>query len=222
MTTTSMTPKARAGRAAAAAAVLGAVLAACGTTPTDPTARPAPPDTSTTTAAAAPAPSTADPSAITAAQPYPTGSTGTPRGTLPVPSHVNGQDPSAIATAALSVMYAMDTRMDTSPHDATVRATRYLTPKYGAELRAEQPRSAPGAQWQDWADHHAYTTATISPADDAGRPSDSPTIAYRQYTVTVTARGDTGYSDVEQVGTAFIELTRTGSNPWRISTIQIR
>lgn len=208
---------ARAGQAAAAAALLLA-LAACGTSPPNPDdpadAASSPAAVSSTTAVTTTTPSSPAPA-------YPSGTPGTPRGNSP--AAVNERNPDAVARAALTAMYASDTRIDTSPHDAIVRAARYMTTKYAAELKAAQPHAAPGAQWQEWTDHHSYTIATITESNDAGRPADTPTTAYRQYTVSATAHGDAGYTDTEQVGTAFVELTRDAAgDPWRVATVQIR
>lgn len=209
---------ARAGQAAAAVAALLLALAACGTSPPSPDD---PADTGSSTAAVSSTPPATATTPSSPAPAYPTGTPGTPRGSSP--AAVDQHDPDAIARAALAVMYASDTRIDTSPHDAIVRAARYMTTKYAAELKAAQPHAAPGAQWQAWTDHHAYTTATITEAADAGRPADTPTTAYRQYTVSAAAHGDAGYADTEQVGTAFMELTRAAAgDPWRVATVQIR
>ncbi|MBV9026448.1 MAG: hypothetical protein JO362_22245 [Streptomycetaceae bacterium] len=207
---------------AAAAAVMILALAACGTMPTNPPDAKAPTKpTVPADSANAPAPTSTTPSLTPPT--YPTGKAGIPRGPLPNPARVNGQDPDAVVVAALTVMYAMDTAIDTTPHDATVRAAPYLTPAYADQLKDHQPAMAPGAQWQTWTAHHAYTTATITPAEDPGRPSDTPTTAYRQYTITTTAHGDDGYTDpAGPTGTAFVELTRTDGGPWRVATVQVR
>lgn len=153
--------------------------------------------------------------------PYPTGSPGVPRG--PLPANVDEADPDAVAQAALHVMYAMDTTIDTTPYDATVRAAPYLTPEYAAELKAHQPAMAPGAQWDTWTSHHAYTTAMVTPAEDPGRPPDTRTMAYRQYTVTTVAHGDGGYTDTSGPGaTAFVELIRVDGGPWRVTNLLVR
>ncbi|WP_335983171.1 hypothetical protein [Streptomyces sp. CA2R106] len=210
MTTTNRA--ARAGLAAAAAvAALSLALAACGTSPPSP-------DDPANPGSSAP-PTTTEPN--TPAEVYPTGTPGTPRGSSP--AHFDQHDADGVARATLAVMYASDTRIDTGPHDAIVRATRYMTTKYSAELKGAPPHAAPGARWQQWTDHHAYTTATVTAADDAGRPADTPTAAYRQYTVSAVAHGDDGYTNTQQVGTAFVELTRaTAGDVWRVAAVQIR
>lgn len=154
------------------------------------------------------------------AQAYPSGCPGVPRATRP--ATVDKRDPDAVARAALTAMYTSDTRIDTSPHDATVRATRYMIPAYAAELINATPHAAPGARWQDWADHHAYTTVTIVLAADAGRPPDTPTTGYRRYALSVTARGDSGYVDTEGTVTAFVTLTRTATDRlWQVAKVRI-
>lgn len=198
---------------AAAAAVLALTSCASSTT-----AR------SSDAASTAPAPAgSPTPTSLPTVAPYPTGASGSPRAPLPNPSKVNGSSPDAVAEAALTVMFSEDTRIDTSPRDATVRAAPYLTPVYAADLADHQAAAAPGAQWNTWAAHNAYTTASVTPAPDSGAPADTTTSAFRTYTVTATAHGTDGYTDVEAVGTAFVELVRNGAaDPWRVSDVEIR
>lgn len=212
-----MTILARHHHSAACAVALLLTLAACGTMPSDPTADPAPPGTTATTAMpSAGAPAGPSP------QPYPTGSAGTPRGPLTDPKQVDGQDPDAVTRAALTVMYTIDTTIDTTPHDATIRATPYLSDAYAAALRNHQAMTAPGAQWQTWTEHHAYTTVALQPAEDPGRPSDTATTAYRHYQITTTAHGDDGWTAPGTTAVAFVQLSRaTAGAPWRIATLRI-
>jgi hypothetical protein len=211
---------------AAAAVVLLLTLAACGSI------SPPASDDSANAAASPPAtsppattpPVTSSPTAAAVTPSVPARSespraAGTPRGGAP--AAVDERNPGAVAQAALATMYTSDTRIDTGPRNAIVRATRYMTPAYAAELTTASPPPA-GAQWQQWVDHQAYTTATVSEANDAGRPADTATTAYRQYAVSVTAHGPSAYTDTAPVGTAFVELTRAGENPWRVSAIQLR
>ncbi|MFJ2193080.1 hypothetical protein ACIOJE_34925 [Kitasatospora sp. NPDC087861] len=175
---------------------------------------------STPTGAAPPPPAT--PSPLFSPTPYPTGTAGTLRAPLPDPATVNGQDAGAVGRAAVTVMFQIDTAVDVSPRDATVRAAPYLTTAYAAELASHQAMAAPGAQWGNWTAHDAYTIASVTLTSQAGAPADTTTEADRTYTVTTTAHGRDGYTDTTPVGTAFVVLARNGADPWRVSTIQIR
>ncbi|MFF1792823.1 hypothetical protein ACFVXQ_01030, partial [Kitasatospora sp. NPDC058263] len=102
----------------------------------------------------------------------------------------------------------MDTAVDASPRDATVRAAPFLTAAYAAELTSHRAVAAPGAQWNAWSTHNAYTTASVTPIHQAGAPADTDTEAYRTYTVTTTAHGLDGYTDTAPVGAAYVTLAR--------------
>ena len=202
---------------AAAAVLLTAALASCGTLTPDA----GPPADSKAATAAAPATSStntasSDPSE---AAPLPTGSGGTPRPGLP--KNVDTGSADAVGRAALTVMWTMDTAIDTSQYNATVRAAPYLTTKYAAELKAAPPRSAPGAEWTTWTQHKAWTTVALESADEAGRPSDTPTDAYRTWTVTTTPHGTDGWTGDPTVTTAFVSLTHTAGS-WKVSAVQVQ
>lgn len=201
---------------AAAAVLLTAALASCGTMTPDA----GPPADSKPATAAAPATSTttatSDPSE---AAPLPTGSGGTPRPGLP--KNVDTSSADAVGRAALTVMWTMDTTIDTSQYDATMRAAPYLTTKYAAQLKAAPPRSAPGAEWTTWTQHKAWTTVALESADEAGRPSDTPTDAYRTWTVTTTPHGTDRWTGDPTVTTAFVSLTRSGG-AWKVSAVQVQ
>ncbi|WP_433860375.1 hypothetical protein [Streptomyces kronopolitis] len=207
--------------AAVTAAALAAVLTACGTTPTTPGADDAPPKAATSPSSEAPADPSQDPTDEASA--LPTGATGAPRGDLPDPKKVNGRDPDAVSKAALTAMWTVDTRFDVSQHDASLRAIPYATPKYAKGIRSTPPRSAPGAEWARWADHHAYTKVTVSAADDAGAPPDTATDAYRTWTLTSTPHGDAGWTGDPTTITAFVYLTRTSkAAEWKVDAVQLQ
>ncbi|MFJ3883435.1 hypothetical protein ACIPW5_39050 [Streptomyces sp. NPDC090077] len=201
-------------RAAAAtvALVLAPVLAACGTTPTDPKAPPP-----SKAAGPAPAPS------YTQAPPLPPGKGGTPRGPgLPDPSRIDQRDADAVGRAALTIMWTIDTTIDVSQHDATLRSLPLVTPQYAEQIKGTPPRSAPGADWAEWAAHHAYTTVQLQAADDAGRPADTTTEAYRTWIVTATPHGDpASWTGKPQTVTVFTHLTRPdAAQPWRVEAVR--
>jgi len=200
----------RAAGTSLAALLLGAALTACGSLTPDsgPHSDPAGNGTSASRTSTEP---------TTPAVTIPTGRAGTPRPGLP--TGVDGNSADAVTKAALTTMWTIDTTIDTTQYDATARAFPYLTTEYAAKLKDGRPRSAPGAQWQTWTDHTAWTTVTLSPTEDAGRPADTPTTAYRQYTVTATPHGTDGWTGDPIETTAFVTLTRN-NGPWKISSVQ--
>lgn len=200
----------------AAAVVLLCALAGCGTVPTSPG------DDSAGTTAASAMPAPAPSSTQEPAAPLPTGSAGTPRPALPDPKAVNGSDADAVSRAALTVMWTIDTRIDVSQHDATVRAAPYLTEKYAAEIKDTPPRAAPGAEWTTWAQHHAYTTVTLKAVRDAGIPPDTATAAYRQWLITSTPHGDSQWTGPPTATAAFVRLARTTGGPWQVEAVKVQ
>lgn len=198
------------GRIAVVTMLLGAALAGCGDSAPDAVV-PSSPSTTFPTAAATDG-EHADPS------PLPAGIVGTPRPGLPKNVDANSAD--AVSQAALTVMWTMDTAIDVSQHDAILRALPYLTPEYAAEIVATPPRSGPGAEWQSWADHKAWTTVTLESAAEFGRPTDNATTAYRQWSVTATPQGFGGWTGEPVVLAAFVVLTRASAGAsWKVSVV---
>ncbi|WP_125264877.1 hypothetical protein [Streptomyces alboflavus] len=205
-------------RTLAAAAAAAVVLAGCGSSGGDDD-DPAPPRPTTTRSGIPDPPDAAE------ASPLPPGASGTPRGGIPAPDDVDERDATAVSRAAVTVLFTYDTRMDTSSNDAGRRLADagWCTDAYANQLREATSRSAPGAQWATWSRHRAYTKATARSADEAGKPEDSPTAAYRQWNVTVTPHGRDGWKGRAEMTTAYVELTRTAPRtPWRVNTITLR
>lgn len=203
-------------RACAAAALLVATLAGCSSSSDD--ANPSPSRTSPPPSGTGPYPTPDNPSA---AEPLPSGSAGTPRGGLP--ADVDQDDATELSRAALQVMWTHDTRIDTSRADAGRRLadTGWCTATYADQLREHTPRAS-DATWTQWAEREAYTTVKISRAEEAGRPSDTKTTAYRQWSGTLTPKASKWRGDTENL-TAFVELRRpASSDPWRVSAITIQ
>ncbi|WP_067067585.1 hypothetical protein [Carbonactinospora thermoautotrophica] len=140
---------------------------------------------------------------------------------LPDPQKVDGADPDAVSRAAVTVMWTMDTTIDTSQYQAELRAAPYLTADYAARLRQYPPVAAPGAQWNQWAAHRAYTTVRLTPGYD-DRPLDTATTAHRQWSVTATPIGRDGWRGQPVTATVFVTLTRTGpGQPWRVAAVTV-
>lgn len=148
-----------------------------------------------------------------------------PHGGIPVPASVDQEDASAVARGALTALYTYDTDVDPGRQQAALRmaAVGWTTAAYAAQQRAAQPRGGTGAAWNEWTRHRAYTTVEATQADEAGRPADTATTAYRQWDITITPRGRDGWTGDPEMSTAFVELTRTaGGKPWRLSALQVQ
>ena len=200
-------------RTAAAAAVLAAVLAGC----TSVKSPPAPsPEASTTITS----PSTLQGPEV--APGLPPGKAGSPPVPLPNASQVDGQDAAAVSRAAVTITWTMDTNIDTSQHDAELRATPFYSDRHAREVAKAAPRAAPGAEWTTWSQHQAYTTVDIRSAEEDGRPSDSPTVATSRWSLTVTPVGRDGWRGTAQHVVAFTVLTRSEGQPWKLDRITIQ
>lgn len=211
-------------RPPAAAAVLAAAVLLTGCSLGDDDQAP-PPEPTT----ASPAPSGAgpyeEPADPTPAQTLPKGENGTPRGGIPHPDNVDEHDAGAVSKGALTAMFTYDTTLDEGRNDAGRRVAEagWTTEKYAQQLRDAAARSAPGADWTTWAEHRAYTTVKLTAADEAGRPADTPTTAYRQWNVTVTPRSRDDWKGQAEAFTVFAELQRANPQaPWELAAISIQ
>ncbi|WP_326798181.1 hypothetical protein OG946_24625 [Streptomyces sp. NBC_01808] len=215
-----MTPSVTRGATAAAATALAAVLTAvgCGSGTDGGRQGPATPSAPAATGTG-PYPI---PSDAAEAEPLPAGSGGTPKGGVPRPDDVDQADADAVSKGALTVMGTFDTTVDRGPSDAEVRAASagWLTHAYAASLSKHRPRAAPGAQWQEWAGHRAYTTVALQKAEDAAKPADTDTEAWRQWAVTTTPRGRDGWTGEPATVPAYVHLTRKAAGEaWRVDDI---
>jgi hypothetical protein len=159
------------------------------------------------------------------AAPLPTGSEGTPpEGDVPRPADVDRRNADAVGRGALTVMWTYDATVDSGPHDAGLRAADagWLTKAYAARLRTHRSRSAPGAQWREWADHRAHTVVTLRKTEDAAKPADTGTEAWRQWTVTATPSGRDGWQGEPTTVVAYVRLTRTAADEtWRVADVTV-
>ncbi|MEU9546914.1 hypothetical protein [Streptomyces mirabilis] len=159
------------------------------------------------------------------AAPRPAGSKGTPQGGVPQPEDIDQKRVDAVAQGTLRVMWTFDSNVDSGPHDAEIRAADagWLTKAYAARLRAYRPRSVPGAQWREWASHRAHTVVTLRKAEDAARPADTDTEAWRQWTVTATPSGREGWEGEPSTVVTYVHLTRTAADEtWRVADVTVQ
>ncbi|WP_330346623.1 hypothetical protein OG858_47340 (plasmid) [Streptomyces europaeiscabiei] len=213
------TTRRRAGRAAAAAALAAVLATGCGAFGGDDSGSDAAPPKEPTPSGTGPYPLPRD---ATEAAPLPTGATGQPKGGIPSPADVDSSDATAVSKAALTALTTSDTAIDTSRNDAGRRTAEagWCTTSYAEQLRAAVSRSQPGTDWTTWAEHKAYTRPRLTLTEEAGRPNDTPSTAYRQWTITLTPTGRDGWKGREEVHVAFAELTRaTASKPWRLNAV---
>lgn len=156
-------------------------------------------------------------------QPIPPGNpTKTPAGGLPRPSQVNSLDASTVAATVAAVTYRYDTAIDTSPSDAQRRTKPWLTPEF-ARLLELGPAAAPGAEWNTWTQHRAYTTSTAVNATEDGAPPDTTTRADRTIAVTMHPVGRDQWRGPAQQYALFIMLTRdSAKTAWKVSQVQVQ
>ncbi|MEU6478972.1 hypothetical protein ABZ858_19190 [Streptomyces sp. NPDC047017] len=158
----------------------------------------------------------AEPSFVAKAPP-PAGRPLGPDAHVAAPGVVNDNDADAVSKAWAETAYSYDTVYDTSPHDAMLRAARWLTERRLTAERAYHPASGPGNEWNTWAGHRAWTTVTVSGELEDDAPRDSETIAYRSLVVAGTAHGRDGWSGVGPRLNAYVKLVRSSAGrPWRV------
>lgn len=142
---------------------------------------------------------------------------------VPRPHQVDGQDAGAVALTWAELSYGYDTAYDTHPHAGTLRAAGYLTQRKAAAEKAYSPAAGPGAQWNTWAGHRAWTeaNATLVDADEEAR-ADTSTRAHRVVAVDGKAHGRDGWKGPGPRLHAYLTLVRpTKSAPWRVHEIGI-
>lgn len=142
---------------------------------------------------------------------------------VPRPRQVDEHDAGAVALAWAELSYGYDTAYDTHPHAGTLRAARYLTQRKAAAEESYTPAAGPGAQWNTWAGHRAWTetNATLVDADEEAR-ADTSTRAHRVVAVDGKAHGRDGWKGPGPRLHAYLTLVRpTKSAPWRVHEIGI-
>ncbi|WDM12004.1 hypothetical protein J3S85_10945 [Streptomyces lavenduligriseus] len=141
---------------------------------------------------------------------------------VPAPPKADESDATAVAEAWARIAYSHDTAYDTSPHDAALRAARFLTPRGAAALREYRPVSGPGDQWNTWAGHRAWTTVDVEADLDGDAPPDAPREAYRALFVKGEAHGRDGWRGEGPRVNVFLKLTRVGpGRPWQVADVTL-
>lgn len=152
--------------------------------------------------------------------PYPTStSTAMPRGLPQGARGLASSESLAVATRFVRMSYAQDTAIDDSPWDALKRASVLATPTYAAQILGSAPVAAPGAQWNLWAAHHAYTRVTVSQQATQDQPEPTTTSAFYTFVVAVRV---VGVSSAVTPLTVFVRVARaTTDQPWRVASLKV-
>jgi hypothetical protein len=141
---------------------------------------------------------------------------------VPHPGVVDDNDATAVAKAWAEVAYGYDTKYDTSPHDAELRASRWLTERKAAAERTYQAASGPGNDWNTWAEHRAWTTVTVGSELEDDAPKDSEQVAYRSLVIEGTAHGRDGWTGTGPRLNAYVKLVRSAvGEPWRVDDVTV-
>ncbi|MFF7987737.1 hypothetical protein ACFZDK_53380 [Streptomyces sp. NPDC007901] len=165
------------------------------------------------------------PSGAGEASALPARSTGAPEHGASRASDVDRSDPDAVSKGALTALWTFDTVTDDDPFAADVRAADggWLTAAYADELRSHRAESVRDVQWRQWTTHRARTTVALAPADDAAKPADTRTEAWRQWAVTTTPHGRDHWTGKPTTVAAYVHLTRTGpGKPWRVAGVLLQ
>ncbi|MCN9241340.1 hypothetical protein NGF19_11155 [Streptomyces sp. RY43-2] len=145
-----------------------------------------------------------------------------PDAQVPTPGVVDDNDATAVAKAWAEVVYGYDTKYDTSPHDAVLRATRFFTERKAAAERSYQSASGPGDGWNTWAKHQAWTKVTVSSELEDDAPRDAEQLAYRSLIVDGTAIGRDGWTGTGPRLNAYVKLVRSSvGKPWRVDDASV-
>ncbi|MFY1636172.1 hypothetical protein ACN27F_23340 [Solwaraspora sp. WMMB335] len=155
----------------------------------------------------------------TSVGPYPTARTPAPDARVPTVGAVDLADPTAVATAWAIHAYSYDTLYDATPHNAVLRATRYLTPEAAAVEHSYMPYAAPGARWNAWAAHEAWTSVQVTVGNEP-HPPDTGTTAYRQLIVEGIAHGRDGWTGPGPHVVLFFTLDRDLWTGWLVAEVR--
>lgn len=188
--------------------------------------RPEPPNAGSS-ASATRAPAAEPGGAVTSGAPGSgTSADGTPRGLTAAQRKINRSDASSTAIAFAVRMEAWDTKLDTRPEHAAVRAAKYAAPTLRRELLAKMPSSSPpGVRWNRLLAHHGWVTVSTVLGGMGPPPVDTATAAVRGVTVTPVDHGAghwTSWPDRTERMTYVIDLTRSHrGTDWSVSSYKI-
>lgn len=152
--------------------------------------------------------------------PVPSGKPLGPDAQVPDPGAVDDSDPTSVSKVWAEMTYSYDTKYDTSPHDAVLRAVRWCSKRKAAAERSYQAAGGPGAEWNTWAQHRAWTTVTVSIELEDDSPQDTEKVAHRSLVVEGKAHGRDGWTGHGPRLTAYTKLVRSAvGEPWRVDDV---
>lgn len=136
----------------------------------------------------------------------------------PVPTAVDFRDPVAVSHAAVVTLWTVDTTKDAGPIAGDKRAAPYLSQALNNEVQMAPTTGKLPSDWYELASHQGKTVVVAVPADEAGKPADTPTEAWHAWAVTVSPIGADGWLGVPQEFTVFVALSRTMvDQPWLVT-----
>lgn len=163
------------------------------------------------------------PYSIQTVAPGPSATSAAVRGSAPDPATVDRHDALAVGQAFVALAYTSDTALDTTPADAGRRAAALAGEPLAQDLRSARSAAAPGASWQNWVQHHAYTHVTTTENVDDGRPADSAAAIVRSWSATAAPIGDDGWAGPPQTITVYVSLTNNhpdGTGSWAVTDLR--
>jgi hypothetical protein len=140
-------------------------------------------------------------------------------GGLPDRHRIDQKDATAVSRAALTVMYTVDSTVDTGLRDARLRAAGYLTSGYTTVVEGEPEQYVP----EEWRRHRAYLAVRLRPlVRETGAPPDRRTAAYRQWEMTTVPTGRDRWRGSSSASVVFMSLARSSERaPWRVSDVTV-
>lgn len=135
---------------------------------------------------------------------------------------VDGNDPIAVAKAALVTAYTVDTARSADAEAAVAAVHPWLTTpddkeEYDLDDLVDEFEDA----WDTWVDHQAYVQVNyIDHGLDQGAPETTPTQSYIQLSVSATPLGRDGWTGKAETQIWYVELGRASAEePWRVAAL---
>ncbi|WP_458682689.1 hypothetical protein [Prescottella equi] len=129
---------------------------------------------------------------------------------------VDTDSPDDVALAFAETAYTLLPRVDSNPNEGMVRAVPILDDKLAASVRAFDPPTGPGYEWNQWSKAGALVTAEVTLGTQEVPPQ-TPTEAYRMVQVTQTIESSTRFIARK----SFVLLVTMVNSPegWKVNRI---
>ncbi|SDS71545.1 hypothetical protein [Microlunatus soli] len=132
------------------------------------------------------------------------------RGLTASQRRVDRRDADQVATAFVVRLEAWDTALDRRPNDAVRRAVAFADPVLRSRLLAAEPRSGPGARWNQLAEHRGWTSVRTR-LGGLGPPPTTDRSAVRAVSVTPVDHGAGDWIAFPDTGSTYIVTLRRQS-----------